>query len=359
MLDGRYRLERRLARGAQALTYEALRIEDRVRVVAKELPLHGMADWRVLERFRREAAVLRQLDHPGIPRLIEECESGEGKAKAMWLIQQWVPGHSLESELEHHRYDESEVVEVIRHVADILAYLHERRPPVVHRDIKPANIMRRTEDRGLSLVDFGAVRDSLVDPVAGGVTVSGTFGYMAPEQLQGDAVPASDVYALGATALRLLTREEPGRHIGFDGRLKTDRLQVLTANTLGLLEQMMAPDPAARPRDGTALRQALERAPKTPAALGRSVPEDRTELTAPERGTLEIPALNAVLRILFSGGLAMTIAGFAFGFSAKMGTLGIVLMIFSRSAARPWPPSRPRHRYSTYRRNRRRRRRKR
>ncbi len=359
-LDSRYRLLRILGQGPHALTYEAERTEDGLRVVAKELPLRGLDDWSRLERFRREAAILRQLDHPDIPKLIEELETGQGKRKAIWLVQEMVNGQSLEQELESHRYDETEVTDVIESLAPVLAYLHERRPPVVHRDIKPGNVIRRTEDRGLSLVDFGAVRDTLIDPALGGATVSGTFGYMAPEQLRGDAGPASDVYGLGATALRLLTRQDPSQHVGFDGRLRPDGLQGLTTRTRALLEKMMAADPKDRIADGAALL-AFVRSPPPAAVIAPPSPpmtqpapnDDALVRSDGLSGDLsDVPFGPQILRLLFSAGIAMIVGGFAFGLGSKMGAIGVVLVVFSRTL-RPSPPG-PRRPLSGRRRRRRR-----
>ena len=350
LLDGRYRLDSILGQGQHGTTYAATRIADHEAVVAKELQFRGLDDWDRLERFRREAAVLRQLTHPDIPSLIEELETGAGKQKAVWLVQERVPGQSLEHELEDRRYDETEVLAVIRQMAKILSYLHNRRPPVVHRDIKPSNIIRRADD-GLSLVDFGAVRDTLLDPTLGGATVSGTFGYMAPEQLRGDAQPASDVYALGATALRLLTREDPSQYVGFDGRLKVDRLHHLGPKLRHLIERMMTPDPSQRVADGTALTTAVDATVAAPAALTpASATNERAVVALGERELSEIPWVRNAARLMFSAGVAMIVGGFALGFGPKIGPLGIVLVIFSRTLV----PHRRYRRPGRQRRNRRR-----
>src|SRR6185369_2971103 len=95
-------------------------------------------------------------------------------------------------------------------LATILAYLHSRVPTVVHRDIKPQNLMLAADDGRLLLINFAAV--SQVNPSkerAG--TVIGSAGYAPPEQLIGQAVPQSDLYAAGATMLRLLTGLHPSR----------------------------------------------------------------------------------------------------------------------------------------------------
>ena len=81
--------------------------------------------------------------------------------------------------------------------SSVLAYLHGRSPPVVHRDIKPANLTFRRPDGSYAFVDFGAVTKDNLRP-EGGSTVVGTFGFMAPEQFQGRALPGSDVYGVGA-----------------------------------------------------------------------------------------------------------------------------------------------------------------
>ena len=349
-LDGRYRLKAILGRGQHALTYDAVRISDGASVVAKELPLRGLEDWDRLERFRREASILRQLDHPDIPKLIEEFEAGHGKQKAVWLVQERVAGQSLEAELEHHRYDEAEVIDIIEALAPVLKYLHERRPPVVHRDLKPSNIVRRSADRGLSLVDFGSVRDTLIDPVLGGATVSGTFGYMAPEQLRGEPVPASDVYGLGATALRLLTREEPSQHVGFDGRLKPDALRGLSPEIGALIQHMMAPNPAERPKNGAALIDRLAANVPLDVPRAEAAPQASSLAAAPAavapndglRGDLaDVPYGRQLMRMLFSGGIALIVGGFALGLGTKMGAIGIMLVVFSRALPHDRPRRRP------------------
>ncbi len=88
-----------------------------------------------------------------------------------------------------------------------MGYLHQLNPPVLHRDIKPSNLILG-EDEQVYLVDFGAVQDSAVKE-GGTFTVVGTYGYTAIEQFGGRAVTASDLYALGATLIHLLTGIAP------------------------------------------------------------------------------------------------------------------------------------------------------
>jgi len=208
LLEGRYRLHAVLARGATGTTYRAVDQVGSRPVAVKEMPLRLADTVKARELLEREARVLRQLEHPGIPSYREDFVVGVGRRRCFYLVQELVEGSTLAEELVGHRYDQGQVLDVLDELLDILAYLHERSPPVVHRDVKPRNVMRRGDGR-LVLVDFGSVRDAVRDPQIGGSTVAGTFGYMAPEQFAGDAWPTTDLFGLGALAVALLTRVEP------------------------------------------------------------------------------------------------------------------------------------------------------
>lgn len=267
LLEGRYRLERRIGRGANGTVYQATDQERGATIAIKELPLRHDLDSKQLALFRREAAVLQQLSHPAIPRSLGQVIAGTGKARSLYLLQELVPGQTLAAELDTHRYTEAEVYAIVEEVVEVLRYLHDLSPPVIHRDIKPTNLMRRPDGR-LMLIDFGTVRDALRDPAFGGSTVAGTFGYMAPEQFSGNACPATDYYGLGVTALTLLSRREPATLLDRTGQLHwRDAVQVspqLSRLMAGLLE----PDPEQRIATPAALRQALDG--PTPAALPAS-----------------------------------------------------------------------------------------
>src|SRR6185437_13327347 len=160
-----------------------------------------------------------------------------------------------------------------------LDYLHGRAPPIVHRDIKPSNVIRRP-DGSFALIDFGAVRDRMKPE--GGSTVVGTFGYMAPEQFQGRAMPASDVYAAGATALTLLTGREPedlphkGLALDVPTALAGTRVQPALVRALST---MLVPDPDTRASSIAPLLPSLD-APtyaEPPAERPRSRREERRD----------------------------------------------------------------------------------
>ena len=166
-------------------------------------------------------------------------------------------GASLKVEQEQRRYTESEVLALMSELLDVLAYLHRLSPPVIHRDIKPANIMRRP-DGSLALIDFGSVRDVIRDAQTGGSTVAGTFGFMAPEQFAGEATPATDIYGLGATAIALLSRQDPATLHQRSGQFEWQQAVSLSPAARDLLAEMVSLDPAQRPVDTRALQARIQ-----------------------------------------------------------------------------------------------------
>jgi hypothetical protein len=173
------------------------------------------------------------------------------------------------------RMSVAEVTRMLEDIGDALRYLHGRAPPIVHRDIKPGNVIRRP-DGSFALVDFGAVRDRLKP--AGGSTVVGTFGYMAPEQFQGRASPRSDLYGLGATALAMLTGVEPEDlpHEGLGIDVRRALPSSTPADLARMLASMLVPDPDRR---ASSIDDALARRarPETPAPTPKSKKQRRRE----------------------------------------------------------------------------------
>jgi serine/threonine protein kinase len=202
--EGRFVLRKPLGGGYQVQTFLADDTASGESVVVKVLSLDNVESWKAMELFERRTGVLRQMDHPGVPRWIDAFDV----EPELFLVQSFFDGRSLEEAVRSDGPMSTErVLAVVRSALDVLAYLHAFSPPVVHRDVKPANLIERA-DGSVGLVDFGVVQLVQLAP-EGASTVAGTSGYAPTEQLMGRAVPASDLYALAATAVYLLSGEEP------------------------------------------------------------------------------------------------------------------------------------------------------
>ncbi|MEM9219679.1 MAG: protein kinase [Cyanobacteria bacterium P01_F01_bin.150] len=280
LLHQRYQLLETLGQGSVGTTYRAIDHQSKRQVAIKRLSLRHAADWKVIELFEREATVLARLDHPQIPQYLDyfvedrgvggveavgevegvEAVGGVGgqQTRYFYIVQQLAEGESLADWIEQGgRFTEREIRAIALQILDILEYLHGLEPPVVHRDLKPQNLIRQP-DGTIVLVDFGAVATTYYQTMMRGSTVVGTYGYMAPEQFRGQAVPATDLYGLGATLLFLLTRRSPAE-------LPTQQLKVqfrshlqLSATFTDWLEQLLEPTIKTRFSSATEAKKALK-----------------------------------------------------------------------------------------------------
>ncbi|MEG4215943.1 ankyrin repeat domain-containing protein [Microcoleus sp. Pol14C6] len=245
-----YQIKKLLGEGGSSTTYEAVDLKTHQRVALKALSLQKMNDWKVLELFEREANVLSKLNHPGIPRYLDYFYVDTPDNRCFYIVQELAQGQSLASLVENGWHaSESEIQRIAAQILEILVYLHSQTPPVIHRDIKPENIVFKSpinshqpKDWEVCLVDFGAVQNTYYNTLMRGSTVVGTYGYMAPEQCLGQAVPATDLYGLGATLLYLLTHRSPAE-LPTNILEKDFRSQIqISAAFADWLEEAIAPD---------------------------------------------------------------------------------------------------------------------
>ncbi|MEH2416852.1 serine/threonine-protein kinase [Nostoc sp.] len=166
---------------------------------------------RACMRFEKEARTLGQLgSHSQIPMLLDYFQvNGE-----FFLIQEYVPGLTLAREVrETGPKSEASVKQFLQDLLPVLQYLHKHR--VIHRDIKPQNLLRCEYDGRIVLIDFGAVKEQLVDLCENSINQPantnfiGTRGFAPPEQFSLRPVYASDIYALGVTCIYMLTAKSP------------------------------------------------------------------------------------------------------------------------------------------------------
>ncbi|MBW4650465.1 MAG: serine/threonine protein kinase [Kastovskya adunca ATA6-11-RM4] len=258
VLNGRYHLKRKLGHNAGRQTWlaEDLGVSPSELVVVKLLAFGGEVQWDDLKLFEREAQVLKQLNHDRIPTYRDYFHIDD---RALWfgLVQEYIPGTSLKEQLaQGKRFPEKVVRKIAADILKILHFLHELQPTVLHRDIKPSNLIWG-EDEQIYLVDFGAVQDRATQE---GVTftVVGTYGYAPMEQFGGRAIPASDLYALGATLIHLLTGVSPGDlpqrnlRIGFQDKVS------LSPTMVSWLEKLTEPAPEERFKSAQEAMQGLK-----------------------------------------------------------------------------------------------------
>ena len=207
ILDGKYEILKVIGKGGMSVVY-----------LARDIRLHKY--WAVKEIFRTgrdaagrktvcglltEASLMRALDHPALPRIVDILE----KDSQIYLIMDYIEGESLYCLLQKNGpFSERETADIGIQLCDVLQYLHTRNPPVIYRDMKPSNVIRRPGGK-LALIDFGIAReykeDSELDTV-----ILGTEGYAAPEQHgTGQSDRRSDIFALGMTLIHLLTGTDP------------------------------------------------------------------------------------------------------------------------------------------------------
>lgn len=249
---GRYEMDGVLGQGGQGSTFAGTDRKTGARVAVKVLDLKHTTDWKRVELFEREARVLRDIEHDGMPAFIDVVEDKDSGARA--LVMTLVQGETLEQLAQREGpLAEPALWRALLDVTGVLGALHSRDVPVVHRDVKPRNLVRRSDGR-TSVVDFGGVGQR----GDGGSTVVGTFGYMAPEQLYGKSSPATDIYALGATLIALATGREPEDLPRQGLTIDVDKAAPHLSEALrSILKRMVAADPSHRPADARALTAEL------------------------------------------------------------------------------------------------------
>jgi hypothetical protein len=257
LVAGRYELLRQLGSGSFGRTFLGRERDSGRQVAIKLLDPRAAADWKGIELFEREAAVLATLRHHGVPEVHEVLRADWEGASATFLVMEYVEGESLAQVITEGRtLDPAVPLELFLELLAILEYLHARVPPVLHRDIKPANILLRPSGMP-ALVDFGAVRTAFLGSDEHGSTVAGTYGYMPYEQFMGQATPSSDLYALAATFLHLITGRPPRDFMSDAGDIAVPADLPGDGRLRPILSRMLRRAPAERFESARVVKQAL------------------------------------------------------------------------------------------------------
>ncbi|MEO0967650.1 MAG: tetratricopeptide repeat protein [Cyanobacteria bacterium J06639_18] len=208
ILDGRYQITKALSKGGFGETFLAKDVKrpgNPVCIVKKLHSSHENTEFLKVAGglFKKEAAILKKLGkHDKVPTLLADIEEGQD----FYLVEQFIPGNTLNQEiLAGKSWSEFTVISFLKEILTILHFVHSQ--GVIHRDIKPENIIRRTSDRKLVLIDFGAVKEIGTQIHQGQINLTitiGTPGYIPIEQTQGSPQFNSDIYALGKIAIQAL-----------------------------------------------------------------------------------------------------------------------------------------------------------
>jgi len=286
IIDGRYRVLRRLGSGGMADVYL---VEDQQlgRRVALKLLYHRLAeDQQFVERFRREASSAASLQHPSIVGIFDRGE-WDG---TYYIAMEYVEGRTLKDIVRERGPAPPEAaVDVVLQILRAARFAHQR--GVVHRDIKPQNVLIDEEGR-IKVADFGIARAGASDMTETG-SVMGTAQYLSPEQAQGRPVDArSDLYSIGIVLYEMLTGRVP-----FDAEspVTVALKQVSEAPMLpreidpaippaleGVVLRALEKDPARRFADADEFIEALHRARLTPDEVVVTTPPPMEEILEEE-----------------------------------------------------------------------------
>jgi predicted Ser/Thr protein kinase len=321
VLAGEYEVEQELARGGMAVVFKAIELGLRRVVALKVLPPELGLTAHAAERFKREARMVAEIDHPNIIPVYRVGQFGG----ILFIVMKFVEGKSLDAILqEQGALPVPVILYVLRAAARALAYAHAC--GIVHRDVKGANILVDSDGR-VMVSDFGvALRSSDVTLTADGAVI-GTPAFMSPEQCAGRrAGPQSDQYSLGIVAFQMLAGSVPFHADTLAGVMHHHFFTPVP--DLGLVR-----DDVPRPLDDV-VRRALH---KDPERRFKTTREMLTAIEATALSESDRQKSERMLQDLVQGRAVQTIATRALPPLADMPTLAMA----GPAAAAPPPRRRP------------------
>nr|WP_241742299.1 Stk1 family PASTA domain-containing Ser/Thr kinase [Microbacterium yannicii] len=203
LVDGRYRVRARIARGGMATVYVATDLRLERRIALKVMHGHLSDDTVFQSRFIQEARAAARLADPNVVNVFDQGQDGD----MAYLVMEYLPGITLRELLrEQRRLTVPQAVSILDAVLSGLAAAHKA--GIVHRDVKPENVLL-AEDGRIKIGDFGLARATTAN-TASGAQLLGTIAYLAPELVtRGTADARSDIYAIGIMLYEMLTGEQP------------------------------------------------------------------------------------------------------------------------------------------------------
>ncbi|TYB67796.1 Stk1 family PASTA domain-containing Ser/Thr kinase [Nonomuraea sp. PA05] len=298
LLDGRYRIESRIARGGMATVYLALDIRLDRTVALKVMHRSLAEDPAFVRRFIGEAKSVASLSHPNVVHVFDQGTDND----VVYLSMEYVPGRTLRDILrDRGRLPAREALEIMIPVLAALGAAHQA--GMVHRDVKPENVLM-TDDGRVKVVDFGLAKAiEATNQTRTGVMI-GTVGYMAPEQvITGAADVRSDVYAAGIMLFELVTGQQPYdgetpmsvayRHVHDTVPAPSSLVPEVPPLVDTLVASATAREPEHRPADATAMLVAAVDAhrmlPRTTIPPGTGPVMSHSQPLGPPQGTVSMP----------------------------------------------------------------------
>ena len=216
LLDGKYEILTEIGRGGMSTVYLAMdrRLNHQWAVKEVKKSARDANNELIVTSLQAEANLMKALDHPRIPRIVDIIEDPE----TIYIVMDYMPGKSLDKILTEQQapIPQPAVIQIGIQLCDALGYLHAQNPPIIYRDMKPANVMLKNPDNSdpekisVMLFDFGIAREYKENKI-GDTKLMGTPGFASPEQYrrekQTDA--RSDIYSLGVTLYNLITGHSP------------------------------------------------------------------------------------------------------------------------------------------------------
>lgn len=293
VLDGRYRVESRVARGGMSTVYVARDIRLDRTIAIKVMHAGLAADEDFVARFIGEAKAAAALSHPNVVAVYDQRTDGEH----VFLVMEYVAGHTLRDALSSlGRLGPRAALEIMQPVLAALGAAH--RAGLVHRDVKPENVLI-TEDGQVKVADFGLARAETASKMTKTGVLIGTVGYLAPEQVMtGDADVRSDVYAAGVMLFELLTGRLPHqgdtplavayKHVNETVPAPSSAVPGIPLRVDELVMDATSHDPSRRPQDAN---QYLAEVAEVFGGLPRDLDRRIEEASRTETGVLEAPPM--------------------------------------------------------------------